>query len=185
MHLPNKFARAVAPAAFALASLMPAYANANLPVGTITAPVKQQGVIPSKLVPDRDGIFWFQRGTDGNTFISMGDGLADKIDGFVIIVGTNEKHKAAAIDHAQKLADWFEQQPHMPSHVPVVAYMNDKGVGYGYSTDGIGYSGEGNSSMVMTPKQAADAREDAVLKYRAVRIVRERNESPEVASLTR
>ena len=185
MELPKKFARAVAPAALALASLLPAYANANFPVGTITAPIKQQGVIPSRLIPDQDGVLWFERGTDGNTYISMASGLSDKTDGFVVIVATNQKHADKAIEHGQKLADWFEQQPHMPSHVPVVAYMNDRGVGYAFSTDGIGYGNNDINKVMMSPKEAAEAREDAVLAYRAARIVKERPGNPEIASLTR
>ena len=185
MALSNKFARLAAPAAILAASFMPYQAQANDPAGTYVAPVKQTGAIPSKLVPDEDGVMWFERGTDGNTYLSMGSGLSDKTDGFVVIVATNEKHAVKAVDHAQKLADWFEKQPQMPDHVPVVAYMNTKGVGYLYSTDGIGYGNEDINNVMMSPKQAADARENAILAYRATRIVKERHESPEIAALTR
>jgi len=174
MSLLQKFKSLAAPALVYSASFFPS--EALLDAAPHAPPVANQQLQKSRLVPDADGILWFQQGADRNTAISMGGRISEQTDGFVIIFSTTEEYKEQATKHALKLAAWFSKHRSTPDEIPVVAYLNNKGVGYMYSIDGMLYKHDVYApKWVMTPEGTVATLEDAALDYFATDFINKRD----------
>ena len=90
---------------------------------------------------DKEGILWFERGTDGETPFSSTLVLSDKIDGIAIVVVSNEKNLAKAVGLAVKMKNALQADERTPNKIPIVVSKDDKpGVGYAFYTDGMRFS---------------------------------------------
>lgn len=131
---------------------------------------------PSILVPDENGVLWFQKGDDMSTPLVKALRLSQKEPYMVVFVSTTDAYKEEAVAHAQMLAKWFEDNPHTPKKVPVVAYNSSRATFFAFYINGLHYIHKEDAPIgIMGPQESFKLREDAVLTYRARMIIKDRN----------
>lgn len=134
-------------------------------------------IMASKLVPDENGVLWFEQGEDHETPLRLSAKLSKKEPYFVVFLSTTDEYEEPAIRHARNLAKWFEEHPDAPDNVPVVAYKSQKATYYLFHTFGIRYRHhELVPDGIMTPQESQKLRKNAALSYKARIFLRERGE---------
>lgn len=131
------------------------------------------GATPSKsfLKPvDVDqSIYAYVDGSDGISASILSARKSETGDQFVVFVGTTDAYYSQATSHAVKLANWFEKNLEDVSNVPVVVFLNEKGVGYSFHMNGLGYKHKEHAAEgVMNPQETVAALGDAKLEYQAI-----------------
>lgn len=126
---------------------------------------------PSFFKADKDGILWFQKGTDGETKYSASLVLSAVTDGIVITVVANEKHIEDAVGLAKKMQTVLQKGKHTPDKIPIVA-ATDKvpGVGYRFYNDGLACGHETlGKKGIFTPSEAKKMLSRVAKHYRILR----------------
>lgn len=123
------------------------------------------------------GVFRYVEGDGSIAAVTLSAKKSVRQGRFVVFVATTDKQADQAVAHAKKLSEWFENSIDGVQQVPVVIYLNDKGVGYTYHISGQPYWHDVHSPKgTMTPQQSVDALKDAVVTYKAREVMRERGE---------
>lgn len=133
-------------------------------------------VLPeSHLAPDPNDpeLLRYVKGDGSIADVTLAAELSRKRDRFVIVVATTSDVEAPAIGHAKELKAWFIKNIDEVSEIPIIVYLNDKGVGYTYYISGMNYyHPEWAVGGIMTPEQTGLSLENVVHSYKARKIIR-------------
>lgn len=125
-------------------------------------------------VQDDPGVFRYVEGDGSAAVVTLSAEMSRKDGRFVILVASTPEHETQALAHGKKLAAWFVEKIDGVSAIPIVVYRNDQGVGYTYFISGHSYyHKEYAVGGVMTPQQTVESRDNAVLSYKARKVIRE------------
>lgn len=129
-------------------------------------------------------VFYYIEGNKSIAAVTLAAELSQTKGRLVVLTATTENYEQQAVDHGKKLAAWFADRIDNTDTVPVVVYLNDKGVGYSYLINGFRYTNEEDiKSGIMNPQQSVTALEDALLDHQASLIVEAAGKRPTISKI--